>query len=281
MVLLLLLTQVFAESVSSICSKEYAKREQTSALLYPMISALFSLIYFLIIAKFNLSFNKSTIICGILCGSGVIGSSVSNVMAIRSGPLSITGLIRLFSLSMPTIYGIFFLREPMGRFTVVGLILLIVSLILVNYQKDAAKINKKWVFWVTVSFLLNGFFVTIQKHHQIVNNAQYSNELMVLALSITIAFLLSYILLFRRRNIVKSLKYFYFGAGNGIFNGVGNMSVLLLAPIASASLVYPLTTCCNVVILSLISFLIYKEKLSLRQWVGVAIGAVSAVLLSI
>ena len=54
MVALLLLMQVSAESVSSICSKEYAKREQNSPLLFPMISALFSLIYFLIIAKLDL-----------------------------------------------------------------------------------------------------------------------------------------------------------------------------------------------------------------------------------
>lgn len=281
MVALLLSLQVSAESICSICSKEYAKREQTSALLFPMLSGLFSLIYFLIIAKFNLSFNTSTVICGILCGIGVIGSSVSNVMALRCGPLAITGLIRLFSLSIPTMYGIFFLREPMGKFTALGLILLIASLILVNYQKDSAKINKKWVFWVTVSFLLNGFFVTVQKHHQIINNAQKSNELMVLALTITVVFLLAYILIFRRESIVKSIKYFYFGAGHGIFNGVGNMSVLLLAPIASASLVYPLTTCCNLVLLSLISFFVYKEKLLLRQWIGVTIGVMSAVLLSI
>lgn len=169
----------------------------------------------------------------------------------------------------------------MGKFTGIGLLLLIITLVLVNFEKVSTKINIKWIFWVSISFFGNGFFATVQKYHQIKNNGEKSNEMMILALTIVVIAMTCFVIIRERNNLKKSAKYLPFAAGHGVLNGIGNMCLLLLAPIASASLVYPLATGCNLVLLAIISFLFYKEKLKIMQWVGVVIGIISALLLSI
>lgn len=281
MITILLFLNVFANIIQSIISKEYTKLKSTSSLCYAMFSSLFSLIYFVIISKFNLSFNKSIVIYSLFCGLGIIASTVCCNMAVRTGSLALTNLIQNFSLAVPTLFGIFILKEPIGNFTVLALVFLVISLFLTNLKKEKYSINSKWIIWISISFLGNGLFATIQKLHQSITGGKQGNELMVLALFIAVIVLFIIILIFDRGSIKISLKNCYLPAAHGTMNGIGNMTLLLLAPIASASLVYPLLTSCSMVILTFISFLLYKEKFSVRQIIGIVFGIISSVLLAI
>lgn len=281
MVAFLIFLNLFANTIQSINSKEYTKRKNTSSIYFALISSIFSLIYFLIISKFNFIFDKSTIVYSFFCGIGIIGSVVCCNMATRLGSLALTNLIQTFSLAIPTLFGIFFLKEPMGEFTVVGLILLVICLILTNIKNEKYSVTGKWLFWMSISFFSNGLFATVQKYHQFKTGGQFGNELMIFALSFTVIALLIIVLVFDKKDIKTSLKSTCFPVGHGVMNGIANMSLLLLAPIASASLVYPLLTSSSLIILSLISIIFYKEKLSKRQIIGIILGIISAVLLAI
>ena len=137
MVTFLLILNLSVNTIQSIISKEYTKRKNSSSLCYAMISSLFSLLYFIIISKFNFSFDKSTLIYSLFCGIGIIASTVCCNMAVRSGSLALTNLIQNFSLAVPTLFGIFILKEPMGKFTIIALVFLVICLLLTNLKKDS------------------------------------------------------------------------------------------------------------------------------------------------
>ena len=281
MVAILLIGCVLANVLQSVFTKEYNKVTECSSRIYALFSAVISLIFFLIRSNFQLDFDTYTVFCALFCGIGAIGSMVGFSQAVRYGPLSISGLIQIFSLAVPTLYGVLMLKEPMGDFTFIGILLLVASLFLTNLQKESSKINLKWVFWISVSFVGNSLFATVQKIHQINEEGSRANELMVLELLVVVTLLLLYVCFFERADFTRSFKRSYFAVGHGLMNAVNNMGVLLLAPIASASLVYPFVTGGDLVIVAIISRIFYKEKLLKRQWIGVALGIVSAVLLSL
>jgi hypothetical protein len=87
-----------------------------------------------------------------------------------------------------------FLEEPMGKFTIIGLIFLVSSLILVNYEKSSEKINVKWLIFSFLAFLGNGTFAVVQKVHQVNLEGAKANELMILCLSFASVISLLYIL---------------------------------------------------------------------------------------
>ena len=62
-------------------------------------------------------------------------------LAISEGSLSLTTLITSYSLILPTLYGILFLNDKVSSLLIIGLILLVISLTLVNFENKNE--NKK------------------------------------------------------------------------------------------------------------------------------------------
>ncbi len=272
---------VLTNGLQSICNKEYGKKNQCSAFFFTLIASIISLCFFLLRSGFSFDFDSNTILCGIACGVGAIASLAGGNLAIRNGPLSVSGLIKSLSLGVPIVFGIVFLSEPIGKWFFLGITLLVLSLTLVNLKKEGKSINLRWVLWIIVAFAGNALFATVQKVHQFSNGGLRANELMIVAYTFSAISLLVYVLIYEKEKIKVSFKRAPFAVGYGLLNATTNLCILLLAPIASAALVYPLMTGCDLIIVSLLSLIIYKEKLTLTQWIGVGLGIISAVLLSI
>jgi drug/metabolite transporter (DMT)-like permease len=67
-----------------------------------------------------------------------------------------------------------------------------------------------------------------------------------------------------------------------ICNLILNLMVILMASTdLSPSLIYPLIGVGGLSIVTVFSLVVFKEKMSRRQWLGVAIGAIAVVLLSL
>jgi multidrug transporter EmrE-like cation transporter len=86
----------------------------------------------------------------------------------------------------------------------------------------------------------------------------------------------------KRDSAVIIKRTAYLPALAGIINVFHNLIVLVLAtrPI-SPSLVYPVISVSGIIVVSLFSFFALKEKISLLQWFGIALGAMATVVLSI
>ena len=77
-------------------------------------------------------------------------------------------------------------------------------------------------------------------------------------------------------------KSWFFPVLAGGLNGILNLLVILLATSTlSPSLIYPVIGVGSLGVTTIFSTVIFKEKMHWWQWVGVAVGAIAVVLLSI
>ena len=70
--------------------------------------------------------------------------------------------------------------------------------------------------------------------------------------------------------------------GTGLFNLILNLFVMLMATSSlSPSLIYPTISIGGLMIVTLFSLFAFRERLRASQWVGVALGITSVLLLSL
>ena len=95
-------------------------------------------------------------------------------------------LIMSYSLIIPTMYGIAFLKEPVRMSTYIGIALLMISLFMVNMKKENAKFSLVWIMWLIICFVGNGMCATVQKMQQLRFDGAYKSEFMIVALAVVI-----------------------------------------------------------------------------------------------
>ena len=281
---LLLILVTLGVSTQQICKKAYNKKTGGGAFTFSAATSLVALIFFIITSKGEFHYpvklwwySFSFAICFCL-------ASVCSFLAISTGSLSLTSLFTQYSLLIPTVYGLLFLNESASAFLLIGIVLLLISVIFVNFESKGEKkqITLKWLIFVFLAFVGNGACSAIQKVQQINFGGLYKNELMVAALGIVTVLLAIVSLFAEKENLAVNIK-----KGCGLFlicgfaNGLVNFLVLVLSSKMPASVMFPVISAGGIVATALVSIFIYKEKLSKYQTIGLILGTISIIALNI
>lgn len=275
---------VAAMLLQNVAKKQYNKNTNNKGTyIFNSITTLSAALFFLCTDKGGLSF-ETAVIPYVLGFALTFGSAtLFSFLAIREGSLSLTSLVTSYSLIIPTLYGLLFLNEGITAFLVLGIILLLISLFLVNSKKGDVKITLKWLIFVILAFLGNGFCSTIQTAQQRRFNGNYKSEFMIVTLLLLSAFFFCLSL-----KAEKGEKLICFKAAtpymvlNGIANALVNLLVMVLVSKGmAASIMFPVISGGGIVLTTLVAIFIYKEKLSVNQYIGLLLGTVSVVLMNI
>ena len=218
-----------------------------------------------------------TLLIGILFGVITALSAVYKMLALSNGPMHITLLITTASMIIPTFSGVFFGEGfSLPKFLVVGVLLFFIYLSL--GKNEGGSFSKRWFFYSAIAFVLQGTIGVLQKIHQ---SSVYKNETGGFLL---IAFLCSLIFSrirakkpFSELRFTKRLVFFAFLCGICTFGM--NFINLRLSGLLPSQLFFPLINGSSIVISSLASLLLFKEKLTKRQLVGLVGGIVSLILI--
>ena len=231
---------------------------------------------------FDLKVIPYSLLFGISYAAAVIGL----INAIKNGPVSLSSLFLQLSLIGTTIWGFFFWGDKPTLLTWTGITLVALALVCCLYKKrgeDEKGISLKWIIWCAVSFFGNGMAAVMSRTQQIAFDGAFKGQFMtvssIFSLLICVAM---YIVSDKSDSAVIIKKTGYIPALAGIINVFHNLIVLVIAtrPI-SPSLVYPVIIVRGIIVVSLFSFIVFKEKISPLQWCGIALGAAATVLLSI
>ena len=277
-----LLIIIIGISAQHITTKAYNAKAK-GVYSFSAAKSLAALIIFLITAGGNLVFSQETIIYSLAFAITYSMATIFTVLAIKTGPLSLTSLLQQYSLIIPTFFGLLILNEAAGVALIIGIALLLVSLLLINIEgkKEEKKITLKWGIYVLLSFIGNGGCSTVQKIQQINCNGMYKSEFMIIALIITVITLLVCTLITERNTMVHSFKKgFPYYSICGLANGAVNFFVLVLATRMPASVMFPIISAGGIIATALISIFVYKEKLSFPQKIGMLLGIAAVVVLS-
>ena len=284
--LLLFLTALFIV-FQKVIQDRYNARCQSGVFFFSGMISFFAMCFFMAINR-DWTWSNELIIPAIAFGLSYAAATVFVVLAIKCGSLAKTTLITSYSLMVPALAGLIVLREPLGVPMLVGMVLLVLSLWLTNRRKRSAdapkeKITAKWVIFVLLGFIGNGMCSTVQKLSPHYLGADINLTLSTIAaLGLSSVVLITASFLTKETDLKSTLRV---GAPLslfcGLFNGAVNYLAIYLNQFIPASVMFPVLSAGEIILIFPYSLLVRHETFTKKQWAGFAIGVLSVILLNL
>ena len=283
---LLFLTALFIV-FQKVIQDRYNAKCRSGVFLFSGMISFFAMCFFMAVNR-NWVWSSELIIPAVSFGLSYAAATVFVVLAIKCGSLAKTTLITSYSLLVPAFAGLIILREPLGIPMIAGMILLVLSLWLTNHRKKSAdtpkeKISLKWLVFVLLGFVGNGMCSTVQKLAPHYLGADVNLTLSTIAaLGLSTVVLVAASFLTRETDLKSTLK-----VGGplslfcGLFNGAVNYLAIYLNQFIPASVMFPVLSAGEIILIVPYSLLVRRERFTAKQWVGFGVGVVSVVLLNL
>lgn len=277
-----LISIIMGISSQNIFKKPYANKTGGRGVYwFNTVLSLTAVLFFVVTSK-RLQFHGSLVPYAIGFAVTYMMASVFSVKAISCGALSLTALFSSYSLMIPTFYGLIWLKDPIRKGFIPGILLLIVSLYLINKKSETCKISLRWIVYVILSVFGNGMCTIFQKMQQVAMDGNYKNEFMILALGMVCItmFLLAF---FQDRRGIKDFKNggCHWAVLCGLMNGMVNLFVMILSKRMPVSLMFPLISSGGIIITATVARFVYKEKMTRMQFIGFLTGVGCIVFLNL
>ena len=229
-----------------------------------------------------------TVWMGALYGVSTAMLALLNMKALQMGPLSYTNTIIFCALVIPALSGMVLYGESVTAAQFVGIALMLLSFVFsVDKKNDTRRMNLRWLFVCLSAFIFNGAVGVMQKIHQ--NSPQKAELGMFLLVAFVVYTVMSGVLTlvhirrFQEKPTAwqpqvrgKTILYVLLtGVGIGVCNQINTY----LAGTMPSIIFFPLVNGVAILFTLLIGLVIWKEKFTKKQWIGLIAGAVSIVLL--
>ncbi len=294
-VLLLFVITMAANLLGGLTRTYYSKHISQSMQGYHLFNAVSSLVcgvVLLLLSGGNFALSSYTLLMAILFGIITAVQQITNSAALSTGPWSYTSVIISMSTVITALSGVLFFDESIRVTQLFGIALMLVCLVL-SVKPESGEQKKKslrWFLWCLASCICSGGVGIMQKIHQ---NSDHRGEL---TMFLVIAFIGSFI--FSAGNMIvgkarngKSEKEPLFSAKASILlltvlfcaGGVGvalnNLINLYLSGVVESAIFFPIVNGGGLILITIASLVFFREKLTGRQWIGMAFGLTAVLLL--
>ena len=267
--------------------KKYQKTAGTSikaGLIYNAFLGLFSAGMFLVINKFEINISLFSILMASIFSIVLMLYVVIGFQIMEKGNMSLYTLFLMSGgMTVPYIWGVLFLNEEITIIRTIGLAVIIAAIVI--YNSGVKMPNKKQLILCLAVFLLNGISSVVSKMHQInpVSKTVTSSDFVFIT-AVLKAVICSVIMIAGRGKLSKNpvrielrkvIPIILLAAS---VDGVSFMLQLIGASNLPATVLYPLVTGGSLMLTSLVGVIVFKEKLSARQWAGIAVCFVGTLL---
>ena len=288
---LLLLTSAGLVGVNSIFCGYYNQKNhglRGATTLFNVLFAVTALICWGIRYLTDLSFDPTVLPYSVGFGLAYCCGCTGCIHALKHGPVSVTSLLIQLSCVATVIWGAIFWNAPLNTGSVIGLVLVVISMALCIQGKrekptEKVKISAKWIFFMALSFCGNGFCMIFQRAQVIDFGGTYTGMMMFFGMVFAVLFVGLVYLKDDHRDSLKAIRN---GGWLPVFTGLSNftsnlinqyLAIVVMPPVVQ----YPVLTLVSLAVTSILSRICFKEHLYWWQWVGMVIGAAASVLLSL
>ena len=244
---------------------------------------------------FKFSISLYSFLLALLFGAINMAYAVINSYCIKIGPYGYTMLISYLSTGFTAISGAIFWDEKLTILKIVGIVLMLVCFVLsVDTSTKDKKTSIKWLIFCIVSLILMASVGIVQKIHQ--SNAVYANELnefLVVALftsTILLFALYPYFLNKEKKDLIalsenkkpKVSRYLVFLIIMmiiGMSASINNVFNLFLSGKVETAIFFPISNGIPLLASLIVSLVFYKEKLKVKQLLGLIVGVIAIVVL--
>lgn len=200
-----------------------------------------------------------------------IGSALGNLYFMRAldlGPASLTSPLTNMNIVIVVLLGTIVYDEQLGLMQIISIMLLLFASILISQRKETKSITSNW--WYTLVFLALVMFAIRNGGLKVTEELGFSNAaVLFIAYFISIFFFIKP--LFTEKHISTNAKKigWKYGAATGLLSYGGLQLYAIALKYGPSSLVAPIFAT-NGLIVTVLSIVIYKERLSRIQWIAFA-----------
>ena len=279
-ILYIIISMTAGVSQNCIFNKVCKKELTTNKHIYKYNMYVYSvciLLFSVMILKENISL--FTIGIGIVFGVTTAFTNLYRMKALGTGPLHLTLLIASSSMIIPTMSGIFF-GEAFSLAKLCIVVVLIWFIYLSLGSRSDNSINKQWLIYCFIAFITQGTIGVLQKIHQTSLHKTEVNGFLLVAFICS----LIYSVIMSRTNKEKvniSKKSWIFALICGLCTYFNNCVNLMLSGMLPSQIFFPLINGSSIVLSSILSVVIFKERLTKIQLLGLCGGIASLIAICI
>lgn len=293
---LLIVLSVIASALIGILRGKYAKSYPMSGVylwrfnFYQNIFCFLSILLIYLFSGTKFSFSVFSVLLGAALAVANILSLEGVLQAQACGSFAYTSVIVALSAIIPSMSGpvLFGEKVTVSQFAGIGLMIICIILSPGNDGVERRAVNLKWLLFCTVAFVFSGAVGVVQKIHQ--NNAAHKAEMPALLLTcFFVSFALSGIRLITERGRMKksgeslnklTLAVLLFPAVSGLCFAFPHTINLFLSGRLASVVFFPTINLCPMLLTMLYAVFGFKERLTAKQWAGIAVGILSTVFVS-
>ena len=216
-----------------------------------------------------------TVLLGLVFGIITALCNLFKMLSLANGPMNITLLVTTSAMIVPTMSGVFF-GETFSS-AKLAVVFLLIGCIYLSIKKDSTtKINKKWFLFCGLAFIFFGAIGVVQKIHQSSAHKTEISGFLFVAFVCAIVFCL-----IRNAGCREKIRLDKKTVAAGLICGGCTFGMnylnLRLSGMLPSQLIFPLINGSTIVLSSVMSVVLFKEKLLKRQTVGLVGGILSLV----
>lgn len=213
-------------------------------------------------------------------------------LALRTGPVSLSVMIANFNVLFVSIFTVIVYDEKVYLTQLIGVAFLVISMLL-STKKDTEKrgVSGKWLLLIFMAMLMTGLGTIFSKIYVKSYGAELENsENTYIVFVYLFASLLAFIYYFFTAHIVKKEKNTYgffnrnvwlYALAIGIVLGGFQKLYLVGMEYIDGAFMFPTYAGMQSLGMTVIGLILFKDKLSLRQKIGIAFGIGCVVLMNI
>ncbi|MCH2196070.1 EamA family transporter [Kordia sp.] len=219
----------------------------------------------------------------IILGGLFISVFILMALTAQRNGLSVASVAGKMSVVIPVIFAVIVYKEHLSTLKIAGILLALLAVYLTTVKNDGGTFDRKKLLYPMLLFLGSGVIDTAIKY--IETNYVAKGETPIFSAGIFgCAFLAGIIILFLRRDFKITGKTILGGILLGIPNFYSIVFLLkALRPehIGDSSTVYPINNVAIVMLSTIFGIILFKEKLIVKNWIGIAIAIISIVMIAI
>ena len=277
---------------SSIISKFYTGKSTDGFLpvfRYNAITSITSAIVLLCWGGFG-SASLFTLLLGALFGIVCSAQGVATLFALRVGPMSFTTVIVSFSTVITALSGVMFFGEQLEYLQIIGIVLMLVSFVFAVERKDDEKSGSlKWLVLCLLAFACSGGIGLMQKIHQTSVHKGELNAFLIVSFFVSALFSAGVAALVQAKEKTPFLPKAKNGATDWLLLGlialagaclsVNHKLNLYLSGVMDSAVFFPIVNGGGLILTTLAALVVFRDKLTKKQWYGVVIGIISVLCL--
>lgn len=264
-------------------SRNYLKNTTDVALYNAIVFGGMSVIY-LLLNGLNVP-QPGIIIYGIIFGLMNSLFQIFYTMAMQRGPVSLTSLITTFSTLFTVAFGMLYYNESLNMLNMIGLLCMFLSLFLTIDFKHAKEHNFSFVWFLLClgSMIFNGLAAICVKIQKVNIPNQDISMLLVTYTTGAAALFLFYLfqskVLHRPKTVVLHPQRVTVMLSVSLILGVYFVLYMYGIGVVPSVVFFPLTNIGPVTMISVLSVILFKDKLTTQQIVSLIFGIMSTLLL--